>query len=51
MTSKFSDISEALKAVIPATGDHRRTVTVPIWYTHPGKCTDRRLMHAIVNDG
>jgi len=51
MTTEFSDVREALKAVIPATGDHGGAVSVHIGYTDPGESPDRRLMDTIVTDG
>jgi len=51
MTTEFSDVREALKAVIPATGDHGGAISVHIGYTDPGKSPDRRLMDAIITDG
>ena len=51
MATEFSDVRKALKAVIPATGDHGGAISVPIGYTHPGESTNRRLMNAIVADG
>ena len=50
IATKLSDVGEALKAVIPAAGNHRRTVSMPIRYTYPGESTDRRLVYAIVTD-
>ena len=51
MATEFPDVREALKAVIPATGDHSGAVSVHIGYTDPGESTDRRLVGAIVTDG
>jgi len=51
MATEFSNVREALKAVIPTTGNHGGAISVPIGYTDPGESTDRRLMDAIVTDG
>lgn len=51
MATEFSNVREALKAVVSPTGDHGRAISMPIRYTHPGESTDRRLMDAIIADG
>jgi hypothetical protein len=51
MATKFPDVGETLKAVIPTTGDHCGAISVSIRYAYPCKSTDRRLVHAIVTDG
>lgn len=51
MTTKVSDVGEALKTVITTTGNHSGAISAPIRYAHPGESADRRLMHAIVTDG
>jgi hypothetical protein len=51
MTTRVSDVGEALKTVIATTGNHSGAISVPIRYAHPGESADRRLMYAIVADG
>ena len=51
VSTKFPYVREALETVIAATGDHCRTISVPVRDAHPCKSPDRRLVHAVVADG